>query len=222
MYKVIIFDLDGTVADTIHAVKEALDLMLADFGYKTLSMEKLLTFFSGSARQYAENALPEQVSKNKLLCDECTERFDARYAQTYLHTDKCYDGIPEALEALSKDFRLAMLSNKQDAFVDALVKQLFRPGLFDYAHGVRPGIPPKPDPAAPLEFARHFSVRPDECIYIGDSEYDYYTAVNSGMLPLCVTWGYKDEADLRGHGCEYIAHTPGEMVELIYKLNRGE
>lgn len=218
MIKALIFDLDGTVADTIYAINEGLNLMLEELHYPTIGYNDVLSFINFGARGYIEGALPQKAAADSSKVDKGLEIYNQKYALTYLHTDKCYDGIPEALEELKKHFRLGMLSNKQDEFVLGLEKQLFREGLFEIAHGTRDGIAPKPDPQAPLEFAEFFGLDPSEIAFIGDSDIDVLTAINSGMLPVDVSWGYRDEETLRRVGAKYVAHTPDELVEILMGL----
>lgn len=218
MIKALIFDLDGTVADTIYAINEGINLMLGELGYPMIGYSEVLSFVNFGARGYVEGALPNDAPHDKEYIDRALEIYNEKYALTYMHTDKCYDGIPEALEQLSKKFRMGMLSNKQDEFVLKLTEQLFRPSLFEIAHGVRDGIPPKPDPAAPLEMAEYFGLRPDEIAFVGDSDIDVLTALNSGMLAVDVSWGYRDEKTLRECGAQYIAHTPSELVDILLSL----
>lgn len=219
MIKAIIFDLDGTLADTIYAINEGINLMLEELSYPKIGYNDVLSFVNYGARGYVEGALPKYAPRDKQYVDKALEIYNEKYAQTYMHTDKCYDGIPEAIEQLSKKFRMGILSNKQDEFVVKLTKQLFRDNPFEIAHGTRDGIPPKPDPAAPLEFAEHFNLRPDEIAFVGDSDIDVLTALNSGMLPVDVSWGYRDEATLRAVGAKYIAHTPAELVDILNSLS---
>ena len=117
MIKVIIFDLDGTVADTIYAIREGVNLTMSALGYPEHTYEEVLGFVNFGARHLIEEALPASVRGDQTVVDQTLALYDRMYAQTYLHTDRCYDGIPEALEILHRDFRLAMLSNKQDAMV---------------------------------------------------------------------------------------------------------
>ncbi len=215
--KALIFDLDGTVADTIHAIREALNMMLRELDCPPISHEHLLVYFNNSAKEYARNSLPEDRRDEKTVAI-ADRLFDEKYALTYTHTDKCYDGIPEALEELKNHYRLGMLSNKQDAFVEVMVKNLFRDGLFETAHGVRPIYPAKPAPDAAIAMARDLGAEPHECIFVGDSDVDVKTAKNAGMIALDVTWGYRDEETLRALGADHIVHTPAEMVEKLISL----
>ena len=222
MIKALIFDLDGTVADTIYAINEGINLMLEELGYSPIGYDDVLSFVNFGARGYVEGALPTDAPHDDEYIDRALEIYNQKYALTYMHTDKCYDGIPEALERRAPHFRMGMLSNKQDEFVLKLVDQLFRPELFEIAHGVRDGIPPKPDTAAPFEFAEYFGLEPDEIAFVGDSDIDVLTALNAGMVAVDVAWGYRDEETLCRVGAQYIAHTPDELVEILMKLGGKE
>ena len=218
MIKALIFDLDGTVADTIYAINEGINLMLDELGYSPIGYDDVLSFVNFGARGYVEGALPKDAPHDDEYIDRALEIYNKKYALTYMHTDKCYDGIPEALDRLAPHFRMGMLSNKQDEFVLKLVDQLFRPNLFEIAHGTRDGIPPKPDTAAPFEFARHFGLAPEEIAFVGDSDIDVLTALNAGMVAVDVSWGYRDEETLKKVGAQYIAHTPDELVKILFEL----
>ena len=218
MIKALIFDLDGTLADTISAINEGINLMLEELGYSPIGYDDVLSFVNFGARGYVEGALPKDAPRDDKYIDRALEIYNRKYALTYMHTDKCYDGIPEALEILAPHFRLGILSNKQDEFVIKLKDQLFRPDLFEIAHGVRDGIPPKPDTAAPFEFAEFFGLEPSEIAFIGDSDIDVLTALNAGMVAVDVSWGYRDEKTLVEKGAQYIAHTPRELVEILFEL----
>ena len=214
MIRVLIFDLDGTVADTIHAVLEAFNRILTARGYPAVGLERFLDYFSGSAAEYAGHGMPDV--KDPQVLAEATAEFDRCYADTYLHTSE-FPGIPEMLYRLKEDFRLCMLSNKQEAFVHALNAKLFREGTFDIAHGIRPGIPPKPNAAAALSIAEAQGAAPEECAFIGDSEIDLYTAENAGMVPVIVTWGYRTPDFLRALGAPGLLGTPEELTEYLIR-----
>ncbi len=220
MIKALIFDLDGTVADTIYAINEGINLMLKELGYPPIDYDDVLSFVNFGARGYVECALPKDAPHDDKYIDHALDIYNEKYALTYMHTKSCYDGIPEAIEQLSHKFRLGMLSNKQDEFVIKLVDQLFRPDLFEIAHGVRSGIAPKPSPDAPLEFAKFFNLEPEEMAFIGDSDIDVKTAINSGMMAIGVSWGYRDEQILRSVGAKYIAHTPKELVDILLNMEK--
>ncbi len=216
--KALIFDLDGTVADTIYAINEGINLMLEELGFESIGYDDVLKFVNFGARGYVEGALPSPFCDDAAFVDRALEIYNQKYALTYMHTTECYEGVPEAIEKLKPYFRLGMLSNKQDEFVLKLEKQLFREGLFEISHGTRDGVEPKPHPQAPLEFCKFFGLEPDEIAFVGDSDVDVLTAINAGMVAVDVSWGYRDEETLRRVGAQYIAHTPDELVEILMSL----
>lgn len=218
MIKALIFDLDGTLADTIYAINNGLNLMLDELNFPRIGYNDVLSFINFGARGYVIGAVPKEFKNNEKLIDKALDLYNQKYALTYLETKECYDGVIDMLNELSKHFRLGMLSNKQDEFVKGLEKQLFPKGLFEISHGTRENVEPKPHPQAPLEFAEFFGLEPQEIAFIGDSDIDVLTAINSGMLPVDVSWGYRDEETLRQVGAKYVAHTPNELKEILLSL----
>lgn len=219
MIKAIIFDLDGTLADTIGAITEALNMTLSALSYPLKTEQDVLGFINFGVREFAQHAIPHSASTDPDKVDEAIYLYAHNYEKTYMHTDKPYEGIPEVIKELKKDFRIGMLSNKQDEFVSALEKNLFEDGLFEIAHGVRTGYPVKPDPTVPLQFASFFGVKPWECAFVGDSDIDVATAKNSGMLAVDVCWGYRDEETLKRCGADYTVHTPQQLLDFFKHIN---
>ncbi len=218
MIKALIFDLDGTLADTIGAICEALNLVMDEIGEPHFSEEEVKGFVNYDTREFIEYALRDG-DKSEARVLSMMKLYAEKYATVYMHTDRTYDGIIPVVEELSaRGYRIGMLSNKADEFVIELDRQLFRPGLFEICHGVRAGIPAKPHPAGPCELASFFGVEPHECAFIGDSDIDVYTAKNSGMVALDVCWGYRSEEFLRSVGAEYIAHTPREIITILEQI----
>lgn len=219
MIKALIFDLDGTLADTIGAITEALNMVMDDLGYEHFSQTEVKEFVNYDTRAFIEYSLRD-TDKSYDRVTEVMKLYADKYSQTYMHTDCPFDGIVEMLSELKKcGYRLGMLSNKADEFVIDLDSLLFTEKFFEICHGVRPGIPAKPYPDGPLEMAAYFGVEPNECAFIGDSDIDVATAKNSGMLALDVCWGYRSEEFLNMVGAEYIAHTPDEVIKILNKIN---
>lgn len=215
MLKALIFDLDGTLAHTLPAIAEGMNLALAEQGYPAIDEARVYEFINLGARDYAKMALPEQYRQDDARIDALYAAYNRNYARVYMHTDTTYDGIPEMIVHLGKTYPMAVNSNKQDEFVKALVAQLFEPGTFVAAEGFRTDRAAKPDPAVPLMLAEMMGVKPHECAYIGDSDVDVKTARNAGMHAIDVCWGYRPEDVLYGMGAELVAHTPSELVHLI-------
>jgi phosphoglycolate phosphatase len=155
-----------------------------------------------------------QSSSDELIT-QALKLYDEMYAETYMHTDKLYDGIYDALIELSKKYKIAVLSNKQDEYVKKLIKQLLPVGICEIARGTVQGIPAKPDPTVALEIANELGVPPYECILIGDSDIDIKTAKNAEFEILSVSWGYSSKLKLIHSGADEIVNTPKELIEYF-------
>lgn len=218
MIRAVIFDLDGTVANTISALQEGINLTMKEYGYPEHTEEEVLTFVNRGARELVRSAMPENDRHNEAKVDAVLASYEKNYETVYFHTDRPYDGIPEAVTKLHKDYRIAVLSNKQDSFVRRLCKILLPKGSYDAAQGVVPGHPTKPDPYLPARVAKTLGVKLCECVMIGDSDVDIATARNAGMQHIGVSWGYRSEEFLLSHGAAKIAHTPAEILTILNQI----
>ncbi len=218
MLKALIFDLDGTLAHTLPAITEGMNLALADLGYPTIDEEQVYGFINLGARDYAKYALPAEYREDDARIDALFAAYNRRYAEVYMHTDRTFDGIPEMIGYLKGKYPMAVNSNKQDEFVKALVAQLFADGTFVAAEGFRPDRAPKPDPGVPLALAAQMGVLPKECAYIGDSDVDVRTALAAGMQAIDVGWGYRPADVLYKMGARAVASDPEELIRLIESL----
>ncbi len=215
MLKALIFDLDGTLAHTLPAIAEGMNLALAELGYPQIDEQQVYEFINLGARDYAKMALPAEYRADDERVDALYAAYNRHYAKVYMHTNTTYDGIPEMIAALKGKYPMAVNSNKQDEFVKALVAQLFAPGTFVAAEGFRTDRAAKPDPAVPLQLAALMGAEAHECAYIGDSDVDVKTAKNAGMHAIDVCWGYRPEAVLYDMGAEIVAHSPEELLHEI-------
>ena len=215
MIKAIIFDLDGTVADTISAIREGVNLTMEQFGYPTHTDADIRRFINHGARELIRQALPADVSTDPARVDEVLQVYHGMYDKTYTHTNLCYEGMVDAMAELAKTHKLAILSNKQDRMVKGLAAQLLPAGVISIAQGQVEGVPVKPDPTAAWQICRALGVAPAECAFVGDSDVDMHTAINAGCLPVGVSWGYRSEDVLRKAGAQIIVHTPAELVGVI-------
>ena len=218
MIKAIIFDLDGTVADTISAIREGVNLTMEQLGYPTHTDTDIRRFINHGARELIRQALPESVSGDPARVDEALDVYQGMYDQTYTHTNLCYDGMVEAMCALKEKYALAILSNKQDRMVKGLAAQLLPAGTVKVAQGQIEGVPTKPDPTAVWEICRTLGVAPEECAFVGDSDVDMVTAINAKCIPVGVTWGYRGEDVLLAAGAKVLVHTPSELEDIFEKM----
>ena len=218
MIKAIIFDLDGTVADTISAIREGVNMTMEQFGYPTHTDADIRRFINHGARELIRQALPESVSGDPARVDEALDVYQGMYDQTYTHTNLCYDGMVEAMCALTEKYTLAILSNKQDRMVKGLAAQLLPAGTVKIAQGQIEGVPTKPDPTAVWEICRTLGVTPEECAFVGDSDVDMVTAINAGCLPVGVGWGYRSEEVLLKAGAKVIVQYPEEFEKIFANI----
>ena len=221
MLKALIFDLDGTLAHTLPAIAEGMNLALAELGYPEISEAQVYEFINMGARDYARYALPEEYRTDDTRIDALYAAYNHHYAKVYMHTNTTYDGIPALIAHLKGKYPIAVNSNKQDEFVKALVAQLFPEGTFVAAEGFRTDRAPKPDPAVPLMLAKMMGAAPHECAYIGDSDVDVKTALNAGMHAIDVCWGYRSAEVLYAIGAERVADTPAQLLEILEEISQN-
>ena len=219
MIKAIVFDLDGTLADTMPSMLKALNLMLDGYGIARIDAAKMLTFINGTVEDFVTSVLPAGIVENQGNKSKAIECYEEFYSETYCETKKCYDGMQEVLEELSGNHILAILSNKQQNYVDKLGRQLFREGLFSQMLGAQIGVPGKPDPTGMRNLLAKIGVRNDEAVYIGDSDVDIITAQNAGVRSISVSWGYRSAEYLRMHGAMSVVDDPIELMHVITSMN---
>ena len=205
MKTAILFDLDGTLLDTLGDLHAAVNHVLAEFDYPTRTIEEVCRFVGNGAAQLMRLAVPEGKRWEPVLA-----AFQTWYAAHCDILTKPYDGIPEALAILGKQYPLAVVSNKPDRAVKELAKIYF-PTL--YARGESADCPRKPAPDMVKKAMEALGA--EMCIYIGDSDVDIATAKNAGVPCISVTWGFRSETELRAAGAEYFCHTPADLPQII-------
>ncbi len=216
MIKAILFDLDGTLANTISALRTGINLTMNALGYPESTDEDVLAHINHGARQLIRLSLPEELQSDEDKVDEALALYNKMYEKTYMMTDRCYDGIPEVLEALAaRGYKIGVVSNKQDEFTVRLCEQLLPKGVCAAARGQRPGVPAKPNPTAPLAVAELLGAKPCECAFVGDTHVDVATAKNAKMLSVGVSWGYRPRSVLEEAGADKIADCPRELLDIF-------
>ncbi len=218
MIKLLIFDLDGTLADTLEAITNGLNLTMKNYGFPTHTEQETRKMIGNGAKNLVRCACPDGTfdgENGDALFAEIYKNYCDMYEQTYLDTKVCYDGIPEVLSHF-KDagYTLAVLSNKQDPYTKGIVNQIASEDTFAFVQG-QTELPIKPDPTVPLMIAEKFGLRADECAFIGDSDIDIFTAKNAGMMSVCVTWGYRDRDALLALEADAYADTPAELEKIF-------
>ncbi len=212
-YKLAIFDLDGTILDTLEDLADAMNYALGEHGYPGRTIEEVRCFVGNGIRKLIERAVPAGLAKEEI--DRVHETFSVYYQQHCADKTRPYEGVLPLLERLRAAGCLtAVVSNKADAAVQPLCRRYYN-GLFDYAVGERTGIRRKPDPDSVQEVLRRLQVEAADAVYIGDSEVDIQTAKNAGLDSIIVTWGFRDRDYLESQGGRRFVDRPEEIEQII-------
>lgn len=212
-FKTAIFDLDGTILDTIDDLANTMNYVLETNGYPLRTRDEVQARVGNGILNLIIKALPEEVPVEKQ--QELLAAFREHYAVHCADYTKPYDGIPSLLQALKKEgVTLAVVSNKADFVVKLLCQQYF-PGIFDVTVGEREGVRKKPAPDSVNEVLKILQCNPEDAVYIGDSEVDVATAVNADMAGLFVLWGFRSRETLLEAGAEKLISKPEELFSEI-------
>ncbi len=213
MCKLIIFDLDGTVIDSIPDIQDNLNKTLIKYGYPEVDYERSKSIIGHGARNLVKGALPEGTPDGAV--DEALAFYNELYTGSGSPKTKIYDGIPEVLAELRRrGYRLAVCTNKPEMTANALGEGLLF-GLFDRIVGGREGRALKPDKDAVLPIIEGFCADPAETYMVGDMTADVLTAKNAGMRSVAVLWGYGKEEDLLPLGVKLFAEKPSDLLDII-------
>ena len=210
MIKAVIFDLDGTLLNTLEDLANASNFALRSCGYNEHPIKDYIRFVGSGRYILMKRILPEEDKNNEEAIEKVLKLFDEYYGEHMHDTTKPYDGIYE----LIKDIKLAVVSNKPDEFAGETVNRYFG-NDFEITYGQRPNHAVKPDPKTVYEVMEYLNVTKEECIYVGDSDVDMKTAQNAGVKSIGVAWGFRGEEELKSAGADYIIRTPQELVNLL-------
>lgn len=215
MKKAVIFDLDGTLLNTLDDLADSTNYALSRFGYPTRTIEEVRQFVGNGVAKLIERAIPE--GKNNPNFEKCLAIFKENYAQNMYNKTAPYNGIIEMLSNLkSKGIKIAVVSNKFDLAVKELCKKYFE-GFIDFAAGENEaqGINKKPAPDTVISVLNEFNFAPEDAVYVGDSDVDIMTAKNSKMPCISVTWGFRDEKFLLENGATILINAPSEIYNHL-------
>ena len=214
--RAVLFDLDGTLLDTLEDLGDSMNEVLKGLGLPEHPIRAYQTFVGDGVQNLVRRALPAERREDGELVQRCVKRMREEYSRRWRAKTKPYDGIPDLLENLSSaGIRAAILSNKPHPAVLEIVAHFFPDTHFDAVLGARPGIPIKPDAGAALEISRQLAIPPGSFLYLGDTNTDMITARAAGMFPVGVLWGFRGEAELREAGAAVVVSRPGQVTELL-------
>jgi phosphoglycolate phosphatase len=210
-----IFDLDGTLIDSIGDLADAMNAVLQELGHPAHPRDRYQCFVGDGIEMLVRRALPPEVVEDTDITEVVAE-MRKEYSGRWLATTRPFPDIPELLGRLrSRDIRTAVLSNKPDFATRAIVDQLFTDDVFDVVRGAREDVPLKPDPSAAIEIVSEIGVSPELTVFVGDTPIDMKTGRNAGMGTVGVTWGFRDAGELLEAGADHIIETPMELLEVL-------
>ena len=214
--KACIFDLDGTLTNSLKSLAYSVNLTMKDLGYPSIEEEKFKLFAGDGRKVLLERSLKEVGDEKLEHLDRAIEIYDAYFKEYSMYQVVPYEGIVETLNALKqRGILLAVLSNKPHLQAIRVVTEIFGADMFDIIRGQQESVPRKPDPAGALLIAEELQVATGECLYIGDTNTDMQTGNGAGMNTVGVTWGFRKPEELRENHAKYLIDSPKELLELL-------
>jgi len=213
--RAIIFDLDGTLLDTLEDIADTTNTILARRHFPTHDLDDYRRYVGDGVTLLIERALPEG-KRTATTINECVQAFRDEYSLNWNNKTKPYPGIYDMLNALTaKQLKLAVLSNKPDDFTKRCVPEYFSQWPFDMVKGLNDGTPPKPDPTGARQIASHLRIKPSDILFLGDSGADMKTAIGAEMVPIAALWGFKPRGELEYNGVQGFIEHPKELLVYV-------
>lgn len=214
--KACIFDLDGTLGDTLDSLVYSVDRTLKEMCLPAITPDQCRSFVGNGARYLMERALEAAGDEGHSRIEEGMEVYGRIFDENCTYHLQPYEGIMQLLGSLKdRGIKLAVLSNKPHRQTVKVVHAMCGEGVFDYIQGQKEGIPRKPDPAGVHYALERLGVSKEECLYIGDSEVDIATGKNAGTKTIGVSWGFRGKEELKAAGAEYIIDKAEELLQFI-------
>lgn len=214
--KACIFDLDGTLTNTLESMTYSVNLTLKEMGLSQITKDQCRMFVGNGARVLIEESLKVSGDPKASRIEEGMKIYGRIFDQNCTYHVTLYEGIPEMLKALKdRGIHLAVLSNKPDRQTVKVVKEIFGDNIFDYAQGQKDGIRRKPEPDGVWYLMEQMQVSKEECLCIGDSEVDAATGKNAGLKTIGVLWGFRDRKTLETAGADHLIERPEELLQFV-------
>jgi phosphoglycolate phosphatase len=213
-WRAVLFDLDGTLLDTLTDLASAVNRVLASRGLPTHPAEAFRFFAGNGSWNMLKRALPEGTGEE--IIAQCVAEYRSDYARHWADHTKPYPGIVALLEGIREmGLRTAVLTNKYQEFAELTISRYFPDDNLHPIIGMRDDLPLKPDPEGALLAARMLSVDPGQILYLGDSNVDMRTALSAGMYPVGVLWGFRTARELEETGARLLLKEPEELLDFI-------
>jgi phosphoglycolate phosphatase len=215
-YDAVLFDLDGTLLDTLEDLADAANGALESRGLPTHPLDAYRYFVGDGVRKLMLRALPDERAGDSVFVDDMVGRMRHRYSENWDNKTQPYEGVPELLTGLAeKGIPFCVVSNKPQDFTDLCVEKLLGEWTFAAVLGVSQAVPPKPDPTGARQAAETLGISPERFLYLGDTNTDMKTATAAGMLPVGAAWGFRPIEELQANGARAIAQHPTDLLTLL-------
>ena len=224
MIRAVIFDLDGTLLDTIDDIAEASNRVYGSRGLAPFSVAEMKTLVGEGAEELVRKAFAAQgrPAPNAEEMTGIIKDYRREYEALWREHSRPYPGIPDLLDALAaRGVKIAVLSNKAQIFTDLMARELLPGCPFDIIRGALPGVPLKPDPAPALAIAAELGAPPADCAFVGDTSIDMRTARAAGMLAVGALWGFRTAEELLESGAGHLIAAPADLLPLLFRTPRG-
>lgn len=213
-FKGIIFDLDGTLVNSLEDISDAMNTVLQGLNYPTHTYDTYQYFIGSGLRNLVSKALPATNNSDEQI-EICFDCMIETYREVCTIKTKPYKGIRELLDNLkSQNIKLAVFSNKADELTKKIASEIF-PDYFDAAIGLSTEELKKPNPFEAVAISKKWSLKPEEILFVGDSDIDMQTAINADMFPVGVSWGYRTKEELKVSGAKLVIDTPSELINVL-------
>ncbi len=216
-YKAVLFDLDGTLLDTIKDIADSVNTALAQLGFPQHEVEAYKYFVGDGRKALAIRSLPEDCRDTVNVDRLAIFIIEEEYSKRWVNNTVAYPGIPDMLQALADlGIKMAILSNKPQASTEEMVSGLLLQWRFELVLGAQSSIPMKPDPTSALQISRRLNIPPAEFLYLGDTYVDMKTATAAGMYPVGALWGFRTADELMAGGAKELIQYPTNLLHLRY------
>jgi phosphoglycolate phosphatase len=214
-YKAVIFDLDGTLLDTIEDLSNSMNLVLSRAGFPVHDTDAYKYFIGNGLINLVRRSLPEE-NRNEDMVSRLLFEMKSEYDNNWDKKSHLYEGISELLnELLDKNIKISVLSNKADKFTKKIISKFFSTWKFEVVIGEREGVPRKPDPTSAFEISQMLNIPPSDFLYLGDSGVDMITANCAGMFAVGALWGFRTEKELVENGAKALIKNPLDLLNLL-------
>lgn len=216
-YKAVIFDLDGTLVNSIKDIADAMNIVLENRNYPTYNYDTYKTFVGSGVRSLVVKALPDENPKNEEI-EACFIEMMQVYSKCCTNKTMPYDGILELLNQLNaRNIKVGVLSNKEDTLTKK-VSAFLLPDFLSPVLGLKVEVDKKPNPKVALQICDEIQVKPEETIFVGDTDVDILVAKNANMIPVGVSWGFRDKESLIDAGATHILEHPLDLMKILERV----